>query len=75
MITQKFVKCVARAYGFSAVYNPAYREWRICSKLYKSDDYYTDDAQDCIDTLLFAHRRYRLHKIIPSVAEMHRTSY
>lgn len=68
MITQKTVKSIARAFGFSAVWSVEFQEWRIASKKYPNDSYFTGEHDDAIGTILESYRFYRSHNQIQSIS-------
>lgn len=67
MITQKTVRTIARAFGFSANWKSDYQEWRIASKAHPSDSYFTNDHADAIYTILASYRHYRNHNLVASI--------
>jgi hypothetical protein len=69
-ITQAKVKAVAHAFGFTARWDSNVQEWRIASKLYPTNSYFTDDNGDAIDTILASYRFYRRCNLAPSILIM-----
>jgi len=67
MLTQSKVKTIARVFGFSATWQADYQEWRIASKQFPSDTYFTNDNADAIYTILASYRHYRSHDMIQSI--------
>ena len=66
-MTQKTVKAIARAFGFTATWKPEFQEWRIAHKRYPSDSYFTSDHDDAVFTLLAAYQHYRSHNLLSAM--------